>query len=109
MKPIITFDDFSKIDLRVGKILECERKEGSEKLLRLRVDFGDEGTRTILSGIATWYTPEDLLGKQFIFVLNLEPRKIMNEFSEGMILAAEGKKPIPLKPKSSVAPGAAIR
>ncbi|MEN9407046.1 MAG: hypothetical protein RLZZ455_262 [Candidatus Parcubacteria bacterium] len=109
MKPIITFDDFSKIDLRIGKILECERKEGSEKLLRLKVDFGDEGTRTILSGIATWYTPEDLLGKLFLFVLNLEPRKIMNEFSEGMILAAEGKKPIPLKPKSSVAPGATIR
>lgn len=109
MKPIITFDDFSKLDLRVGKVLACTRKEGSEKLLRLTVDFGPEGTRNILSGIATWYTPEELIGKLFIFVLNLQPRKIMDEMSEGMILAAEGKKPIPLKPKSSVPPGSAIR
>lgn len=109
MKPIITFDDFSKLDLRVGKVLECSRKERSEKLLRLTVDFGQEGTRNILSGIATWYTPEDLIGKLFIFVLNLQPRKIMDEMSEGMILAAEGKKPIPLKPKSSVPPGSTIR
>jgi len=109
MKPIITFDDFSKLDLRVGKVMECTRKEGSEKLLRLTVDFGSEGTRNILSGIATWYAPEDLIGKLFIFVLNLQPRKIMEEMSEGMILAAEGKKPIPLKPKSSVPPGSTIR
>lgn len=109
MKPIITFDEFSKLDLRVGKVLECAQKEGSEKLLRLSVDFGDEGIRNILSGIAAWYKPESLVGKQFIFVLNLEPRKIMGEMSEGMILAAEGKKPIPLKPSIKTAPGATIR
>lgn len=116
MKPIVTFDDFQKLDLRVGKVLNCEKKEGSEKLLRLTVDFGEEGTRNILSGIAIWYTPEYLVGKLFIFVLNLQPRKIMDEMSEGMILTAdpdligaEGKRPIPLKPKSSVPPGSGIR
>lgn len=109
MKPIVTFDDFQKLDLRVGKVINCEHKEGSEKLLRLTVDFGEEGIRNILSGIAAWYAPEKLINKQFVFIINLQPRQIMGEMSEGMILAAEGKKPIPLKPKSFVSPGSPIR
>lgn len=109
MKPIITFDDFAKLDLRVGRITGCEKKDGSEKLLRLQVDFGTEGTRNILSGIAQWYSPTDLVGHDYIFIINLEPRKIMGEVSEGMILAADGKKPLPLKPKSKAAPGTSIR
>src|SRR3989344_4667419 len=76
MKPIVSFDDFIKLDLRVGTIIECVEKEESDKLLRLTVDFGEEGTRNILSGIKKWYKPEDLKGKQFIFIINLEPRKI---------------------------------
>jgi methionyl-tRNA synthetase len=108
MKPIIAFEDFAKIDLRVGQVLECVEKEGSEKLLRLTVDFGEE-TRIILSGIKQWYTPEDLIGKQFIFVYNLAPRKIMDEESQGMILAAEGEKPLPLMPSERTTPGATIR
>ncbi|HSA83441.1 MAG TPA: methionine--tRNA ligase subunit beta [Patescibacteria group bacterium] len=108
MKPIITFDDFAKLDLRVGTIINCEEKEGSDKLLRLTVDFGDEGKRTILSGIKAWYKPEDLKDKQFIFIINLEPRKMMGEFSEGMLLAANGEKPEPLLPSSDVAPGTII-
>lgn len=109
MKPIISFDDFSKMDLRIGRVVHAGPKEGSDKLLRLKVDFGSEGTRNILSGIREWYTPEDLTGKDFLFIINLEPRKIMGEESQGMILAAEGKKPIPLKPRTKVAPGATIR
>lgn len=97
------------MDLRVGRVIHCEEKEGSDKLLRLKVDFGEEGTRNILSGIKQWYKPEDLVGKDFVFIINLQPRVIMGEESQGMILAAEGKKPIPLKPKSKVAPGAKIR
>lgn len=115
MKPVITIDDFAKIDLRVGQVIACSEKEGSEKLLRLTVDFGEE-TRTILSGIKQWYTPEDLIGKQFIFVYNLQPRKMMDEMSEGMILAAdpdsigaEGEKPLPLTPLEQTTPGASIR
>lgn len=109
MKSIVSFDDFAKLDLRVGKVKNCVKKEGSEKLLRLTVDFGDEGERNILSGIAPWYKPEDLINKEFVFILNLQPRKIMGEESQGMILAADGKKPLPLKPKSKTFPGALIR
>jgi methionyl-tRNA synthetase len=115
MKPIITIDDFAKLDLRVGTVLECVEKEGSEKLLRLTVDFGEEGTRNILSGIKEWYKPEDLKGKQFVFVFNLAPRRMMGEESEGMILAAHSdspsvhkNKPMPLKPKGKVPAGAVI-
>jgi methionyl-tRNA synthetase len=109
MKSIIKFDDFAKLDLRVGDVISCVKKEGSDKLLRLTVDFGEEGKRNILSGISPWYKPKDLIGKQFIFILNLEPRKIMGEESEGMILAADGAKPLPLKPKSKTLPGTTIR
>lgn len=108
MKPTITIDDFAKLDLRVGTVINCEEKEGSEKLLRLTVDFGEEGTRNIFSGIKQWYAPEDLKGKQFIFIINLEPRKMMGEFSEGMLLAADGEKPEPLKPSNEVPPGTTI-
>ncbi len=108
MKPIINYDDFAKLDLRVGTITECVEKEGSEKLLRLTVDFGEEGTRNILSGIKQWYRPIDLVGKQFVFVLNLAPRKMMGEESEGMILAADGTKPLLIKPKTKAESGAVI-
>jgi methionyl-tRNA synthetase len=118
MKPTIQYDDFAKLDLRVGTVVECVEKEGSEKLLRLTVDFGTEGTRNILSGIKQWYKPEELKGKQFVFVFNLAPRKLMGEESEGMILAAEGeprheraadgKKPNLIKPRSKAEAGAKI-
>lgn len=108
MKPTIQYDDFAKLDLRVGTIIECVEKEGSEKLLRLTVDFGEAGTRNILSGIKKWYKPENLKGKQFVFVFNLAPRKMMGEESEGMILAADGKKPNLIKPKSKAPSGAEI-
>lgn len=109
MKSTITFEEFAKMDLRIGKVESCEEKEGSDKLLRLTVDFGEEGKRNILTGIKQWYQPEDLVKKQFLFIINLEPRKIMGEFSEGMILAAEGDKPMPLTPIEQVPDGATIR
>jgi len=110
MKAIVSFDDFAKLDLRVGTIIECVEKEGSDKLLRLTVDFGEEGKRNILSGIKEWYKPEQLIGKQFIFIINLEPRKIMGEESQGMLLAANGeKKPLPLKPSGKTISGSTIR
>ncbi len=110
MKPVVAFDDFSKLDLRVGTILDCVEKEGSDKLLRLTVDFGEEGKRNILSGIKQWYKLEALKGKQFVFILNLEPRKIMGELSQGMLLAADGKngKPQPLKPKPKTPNGSRV-
>jgi methionine--tRNA ligase beta chain len=108
MKPIVSFDEFAKMDLRVGNVIHAERKEGSEKLLRLKVDFGEEGERNILTGIAEFYTPEELIGKNFIFILNLQPRKIMGEESEGMIFAAGGENPVLLQPVSDVPSGSTI-
>ena len=97
-----------KIDLRVGEVVDCVEKEGSEKLLRLTVNFGEEGTRNILSGIKKFYKPEDLKGKQFIFVFNLQPRMMMGEESQGMILCTNDEKPRPLKPRTKSKPGSSI-
>src|SRR3989304_7944471 len=96
MTDTITIDDFAKVAMRVGKVLKAENVEGSEKLIRLSVDFGDE-TRTIFTGVRIYsFTPEDFADKQFLFVTNLEPKKMMGEESQGMILAVDGEdgKPI---------------
>ncbi len=91
-KPIkenIVFDDFTKLDIRVGTVLECEKVPKADKLLRFLLDDGI-GKRTILSGIAAYYpNPEELVGKQVCFIANLEPRKLRGIMSEGMILSAE--------------------
>ena len=86
--PEITIDDFFKADLRAGKIVSCEKVEKSNKLLRIKLDDGF-GTRQVLSGIAKWYSPEDLVGKTVMFVANLKPAKLAGELSEGMICAAD--------------------
>ena len=87
---MITIDDFSKIEIRVGLVKEAINKEGSEKLIRLTVDFGDE-TKTIFTGVRSYgFTPEDFAGKKFLFVTNLEYKKMMDEESQGMILAVDG-------------------
>ena len=85
--PSITIDDFAKVQLKVGKVLECKKVEGADKLLQSRIQIGDE-VRTILSGIAKWYAPEDMVGKNVVVVTNLPPRKMRGVVSEGMILAA---------------------
>ena len=86
--PEITFDDFVKVQLRVGEIIACEAVPKSNKLLKETVKFGDE-VRTIVSGIAKHYKPEEMVGKKVVFVTNLAPRKVCGITSEGMILAAE--------------------
>jgi methionine--tRNA ligase beta chain len=89
---MINLDELQKIDLRVGTVTDAERVEGSEKLLKLKVDVGDDGgPRQILSGVAKWYAPEDMVGKQVVVVLNLEPRTMMGLESQGMLLAARGE------------------
>jgi methionyl-tRNA synthetase len=107
----VTFGDFSRIDFRVGKVVKAENIEGAETLIRLRVDFGEEGQRIILSGIKKWYEPDDLDGKNFIFVINLEPKRMMGEESQGMILAAEtdgGENCVLLIPDKDIAPGTKV-
>jgi len=86
--PTITIDDFAKIDLRIAKIVECEKVEGSTKLLRLTLDAGEGKTRNVFSGIASAYEPEQLVGKLTVLVANLAPRKMKFGISEGMVLAA---------------------
>ncbi|MDP2072709.1 methionine--tRNA ligase [Hydrogenophaga sp.] len=84
----ISIDDFSKIDLRIAQIVNCEAVEGSTKLLRLTLDVGEGKTRNVFSGIASAYAPEDLVGKLTVMVANLAPRKMKFGVSEGMVLAA---------------------
>ncbi len=86
--PVITIDDFAKIDLRIAKIVNCEPVEGSTKLLRLTLDVGEGRTRNVFSGIASAYKPADLVGKLTVMVANLAPRKMKFGVSEGMVLAA---------------------
>ena len=89
IKPTIAFDDFEKLDIRVGTVLECERVPKMKKLLRFLIDDGLQ-KRTIVSGIAQWYEPEQLQGKQVLFIANLAPREFKNGLvSEGMILSAQ--------------------
>ena len=88
LKETVAFDDFAKMDIRIGEIIAAEKMEKSKKLLKLQVNDGFE-TRTILSGIAEHFAPEDLVGKQVTFLANLAPRKMMGIESEGMILMAE--------------------
>ena len=83
----ISIDDFAKVDLRVATVLECEKVEKSKKLLKLKLDLGEE-TRQVVSGISEFYSPEDLVGKQVVIVANLKPAKLMGIESQGMILAA---------------------
>jgi methionyl-tRNA synthetase len=86
--PEISIDDFAKVQLKVGEIIACERVPKSSKLLHETVKFGDE-VRSVVSGIAKVYAPEELIGKKVVFVTNLAPRKVCGVLSEGMILAAE--------------------
>jgi methionyl-tRNA synthetase len=88
LAPTITIDDFTKIDLRIALIVNCEAVEGSTKLLRLTLDVGEGRTRNVFSGIASAYKPEDLIGKHTVMVANLAPRKMKFGVSEGMVLAA---------------------
>ncbi len=90
VKDTVSFDDFSKLDIRVGTVLECERVPKMKKLLKFKIDDGTPNGRVIVSGIAQWYEPEALVGKQVLFIANLAPREFKNGLvSEGMILSAE--------------------
>ena len=90
-EPFIGIEDFSKIDLRVAKIVNAEQVEGAEKLLKLTLDIGEEKTRTVFAGIKSAYDPEKLKGRMTVMVANLAPRKMKFGLSEGMVLAASGE------------------
>ncbi|MEM3536642.1 MAG: methionine--tRNA ligase subunit beta [Candidatus Bathyarchaeia archaeon] len=105
----IPFDEFQKLDMRVGKILEANQIPGSRNLIRIIVDFGTE-KRQAVAGLLQWYKPEDLVGKKCAFVLNLQRRKFMGIESQCMILAAEDTKGnvVIVQPEKDVAEGSKI-
>lgn len=115
----ISFSDFQKLDIRVGTVVEATVPEWSHWVMKLTVDLGPEiGQRTVFAGIMKFYQPEDLIGKQFVFVVNLEPKKIgpkepdgTQNFSQAMLLAAcePDEKPVLLSPLEKLPPGAKIR
>lgn len=106
---MITYDDFLKLALKVATILTGERVDGSEKLLKLSIDVGEEQPRTLVAGIGKRYTPEELLGTQILIIANLEPRKLMGIESQGMLLATDDDLgPVLLRPEYPVKPGSTI-
>lgn len=105
----ISFDEFQKLDLRVGKIVEANQIPGSRNLIRMIVDFGTE-KRQAVAGLLQWYKPEELVGKKCAFILNLQRRKMMGVESQCMIFAAENDEGnvVVLQPEKDVASGSRI-
>jgi len=108
---VISIEDFSKVDLRVAKIVKAEHVEGAEKLLKLTLDIGEERSRTVFAGIKSVYDPEKLQGRMTVMVANLAPRKMKFGLSEGMVLAASGEAPglFILSPDDGAQPGMRIK
>ena len=105
--PVCQFDDFAKLDLRVVTVIECEKVAKTDKLLKLQVEMGNE-TRTVVSGIAQFYDPDQLIGKKLIMIANLEPVKIRGIESQGMLLTAAGKNDLELLEASKMPSGTKI-
>ena len=105
---IINFDDFSKLNLRVGKIISAEEVEGSNKLIKMKVDIGDD-ERQIVAGISKYYSLDELTNKTVIVLINLEPRKIFGIESQGMLLASiDGDEVSLLQTDKEMIPGSEI-
>ena len=111
---MINFQDFQKINLRIAKIIKAEKVEGSEKLLRLEIDLGSgqelgQGNKQIVAGLALFYSPEDLIGREIAVVVNLEPKTVFGVESQGMLLAADDNgRPVLLVPDKEVPVGTKI-
>ncbi|MCA9278684.1 MAG: methionine--tRNA ligase subunit beta [Phycisphaeraceae bacterium] len=114
-KPIVNFEEFAKLDLRVAKVLSAENHPNADRLFVLKLDDGSGEPRQICAGIRGYYEPEQLLGKLIVICANLAPRKIRGEESRGMLLAAsdaakgeEERNVVVLSPSSDIAPGAIV-
>ncbi len=109
MRQMITFDDFKKLDIRIGRVLSAEKVKGTDKLMKLEIDLGAE-KRQLVAGIADMYEPDSLIGKEVPVLINLEARRIRGIESQGMILAIDvDGKPVLLHPDREVPPGSVIR
>lgn len=120
-KPMITFDDFAKVDLRVARVVAAEPHPNADKLLKLQLDDGSGVPRQICAGIRAYYTPESLVGRLIVIVANLAPRTIRGEESRGMLLAASDapkdaaaadpnveRHVVVLAPSAEIAPGSIV-
>ena len=106
----ITYDDFAKLDIRIGTIIAAEKIADTDKLIKCTIHFGELGTRIIVSGIAEWKTPESLVGKQCPYIVNLAPRVLRGVESQGMLLAGSDENGVALMhPERAVAPGTKIK
>ena len=108
--PEISYEDFAKLDIRVGIVKAAELIPDTDKLIKCTIDFGDMGERTIVSGIAEWKKPEELVGRQFPYIANLAPRTLRGVESQGMLLAASDEDGVALiSPERAVPPGTRLR
>jgi methionine--tRNA ligase beta chain len=108
--PEISYDDFAKLDIRIGTVLAAEPVPDTDKLLKCTIDFGEFGMRTIVSGIAQWKNPEDLVGKQLPYIVNLAPKMLRGVESQGMLLAASDESGVALlHPERALSPGTKLR
>ena len=106
----IGIETFQQLDLRIGKILECRRVKDSDKLLVSQVDLGEENPRSIVSGVAEFYQPEEMVGRSVIIVANLKPVKLRGERSEGMILATDDGETVKIvEAPADALPGTVVR
>jgi methionyl-tRNA synthetase len=106
----IQYDDFARLDIRIGRVIAAEMVPDADKLIKCTIDFGKMGQRTIVSGIAEWKKPEELVGKQLPYIVNLAPRMLRGVESQGMLLAShtpDGGIAL-IMPDSEVAPGTKI-
>lgn len=105
----VSFEEFQRLDIRIGRVVAAERVPGTDRLLRLEIDLGNEG-RQVVAGIAPFYPPEVLLGKEIPVVANLQPRKIRGVQSQGMILAVDvDGRAVLLEPEEEVPVGSRVR
>ena len=111
MKDLIKYDDFAKLDIRAGKIVEASCPEWSEKLIRYEIDLGEEiGVRVLFSGIRAWYSPEDLIGKTVPVIVNMAYKKMGQEESQGMVLMVDNKdKPVMIFLSDKAEKGSVVR
>lgn len=117
MKDLISYEDFGKLEIRVGLIVEASNPEWSDKLVRYVVDLGEEvGKRTLFSGIRAFYSPEELVGKKVPVIVNMAPKKMGQEFSEGMVLMVDSlmssgqvQKPVMIYLSEEVTVGSVVR
>ena len=106
----IQYEDFAKLEIRIGRVTAAEPIEGADKLIKCTVDFGEFGTRTIVSGIKEWKTPEELVGQKLPYIVNLAPRMLRGVESQGMLLAASDESGVALlHAEREVSPGTKLK